>query len=310
MLKWKRSKDGTLTAQSGKSVFRITLSPAKGARVFPIYVLLRDTRYCYQASDEDGKAACKRVANLIAGNKQSLYNRIILRVAKKDKQSFQYQFKDCLGLHHVPEVDGPAKPFFRKHASKGLHPRWVVQDQTLLKRAGLSREELSDDYLDSLTVELWPLYRPFDVERLNRELKRNQAPPPSAKPPKEPPCLHPQSKKSPSCVYLGVAPEKRDLAQSRAISTVCTQYPLPFIPEDAKFSTLLKWAEKVRDYWEVRRKFATIEYLKYAVRFGCNWSFSRGDKAADRLAAIFKEEHKQWKSRLKAMIENTEGSGI
>lgn len=115
----------------------------------------------------------------------------------------------------------------------------------------------------------------------------------------------PQTKTPPDTPeYTGEAPEER-VAKGMTLLFVPTEYDkCPFQPEDAKFSTLYKWGERVRDYFETRGKLATARFLIYAARNSFA-SFDRGDKAAQRVAAIYADESRHDRAVLDLMVERS-----
>lgn len=308
MLTWKKRKDGSLIARQGKEVFTIVLHPPKGVRTYDLYVLFREgAGYVYSACFDRGKGSCKRVAEVVSSGKKPIFVRVLKSLPKKSLQAlFTYYMKEVHNLHKIPVIEGPAKALFRKHALAGTSPANVVRDPTVLDKAKIDRDDLPDEYIDALTVELWPLYYPKVAESLLKEYKlRRKEVKQEKKPTKAPSANHPQSEEKVPEQYSGESPEERDTEHLMRLEVVSQSHPLPFKPEDAKFLTLFKWAEKVRDYFQIRGKYASLSFLKYAVKYCSGWNFERGDKASGRLELIYQDEDRVNKARMELMYRNS-----
>lgn len=112
--------------------------------------------------------------------------------------------------------------------------------------------------------------------------------------------------------YDGELPEQRFGEGLLRIDTPVRSNPCPFLPEDAKFSTLFKWIEKIRDYFEIRGMFPTLHWLHYAVCYGFSkksddnikvWDHDRGQKAMKRVSLLLPDEARNAKAYHAAWIE-------
>lgn len=288
MLTWKKRKDGSLIARAGKEVYTVHRLPPKGVRVYPIFRLGKDNKRLYDAKGDSGKEVCKRVAGRLHSGVKSAYDTVRTKLSKDLVDAFEYHV-EVFYTKYVPRTGKdycPDKGMFLAAAKAGKSP-WLLVNTT----DGLY-DNYRPDFLDALSLELFPVWYREEVELAKAKAAAK------AKQDEEDKKANAgyfaqtaSAAKSPVKVgkYSGPEPESRE-SKRRPLSVPTVYAPVPFKPEDAKFATLYKWAERVRDWWEVRGRFATYEYLSYAARYCCFQSFDRGTLAADRMALIYRQE--------------------
>lgn len=78
---------------------------------------------------------------------------------------------------------------------------------------------------------------------------------------------------------------------------------LPYKVKNAKWSTLKKWGEKTRDYFEEKGRFLTASGLLNLAYRSLN-EYDRAHKAAERLKVLYSDEWEQMKQEMAATIED------
>ena len=77
----------------------------------------------------------------------------------------------------------------------------------------------------------------------------------------------------------------------------------PVMLEDAKWSTLKKWAEKTRDKFEKRGQFLTVGGL-INLAYRQDLSYERRAKAAERLRSLYEPEWVEWRKGVERQIDD------
>jgi hypothetical protein len=234
-----------------------------------------------------GKEACKRIALLHVNKTPSVYKEVLKKVPEELHKDFETYAAGVYGAKHLPVVDGPAKSIFLKRALEGEHPRRVAEK--------LKRKDILDEYLNCLEVETWPARHKVFQKKCTEEAKRNRkqkllALSSEIEDTKGIALEDPQDDGNVQEQYSGPSPEDRSTANVSRVYTPTQLEPVPFKPKDAKFSTLLKWGEKVRDWFETRQKYATALYLSYAASNCCGFSPERAEKASRRIQLIYAKD--------------------
>lgn len=338
-LQWRKRKDGTLIAVHKKDQYTIASvplclgSPKAASHKVPItgqrFTLAKNNLRIYDLDTmlhfepafggslteveekenkerlKAAKQSIKDVADRVANKATLVYQKVLATLKNKDKyltkEQFIFTMKVVFKLDRLPLIEGPGKPFFIKCAEEGLTPRLIPRDR--LKKAGLDPEDLSEPYLDSLLVELFPIWRTKMVKDARKAEKKQREIAAQQTADKSPTVADPKASEQIAEVYKGKRPESRQSEGLTKLRQVVESGPkCPLKPKNAKFQTLREWAEKLRDWMQVRGYYATVEYLVYAAQNSFS-SWERCDKAARRIKAIYDEEWRQHTANIEAGIK-------
>jgi hypothetical protein len=296
-LAWKKDKTGIVFARGKKHTWTVHVLPPAGVRVYNIFRLSRDGTRIYDAAqgtdlsyDKTKKETCKRVAQALEDGRKPVADEVYKTVPKDRRAAFDFFVKDVFYLRHVPRTDGPMRKLFEAGAKEGRSPRLVANENGL---------EVGEDYLDSLSVELWTT---IDKARAKADAANKKVSAPSVTPPPPKPGFKTVVKPPPDPEdYKG--PEPRPRHPGLRMEVVPTQRrPCPFLPETAKFSELYSWGERIRDHWQQYQRLATVTYLCHAID-KCSWPSDRKKKAEARLKLIYKEDYAREKAVLKTYLD-------
>jgi len=172
----------------------------------------------------------------------------------------------------------------------------------LLRQAGIERKELTATVLrnaeaycrDNLRAGLRPRRPPkcrVDPPFVYKPPKRVTSPPAKPSPVEEP------------LVYKGPAPEERTGGKTTRLYSLTEFTKNPLKLENAKSKTVYKWAEKLRDYWQIRGRLATTDYLRAAAEEQFPFMSPRGAKAVKWLTLIYEEEFRREQLMRQALVE-------
>lgn len=104
--------------------------------------------------------------------------------------------------------------------------------------------------------------------------------------------------------YNGKPPTERNQEGLTRITaaTKDQKYPPKFAMENAKFSSIFRWSERVRNYFEARGIYATLSMLRGFILNREFDNYNRKDKAVIRLNLIYAEEREHDRVRLTEMV--------
>jgi hypothetical protein len=278
MLAWKKTKTGTVYAVHKKDKYELTVTPVYASRSFS-----PKTEIYFR----DGKSIQRRPQP----------REVLLRLLKNGKRIHQIpvyqQVQVFLWDRELSEEQVQANSDRVKKAKqtiKTIAEQWVNKELPVQEK----KEKPSKARMK------WVSDIAAETARAIKRARRKASQVTSLA--KEPASLSVSDVPVTREQYSGVAPEERSGAALKRLYTPTQIDPCPYTPEDAKFSTLYKWAEKVRDYYEMRGRLPTVGYLIYCVLHAFRKP-ERATKAADRIRAIYSDEYRRFTTSLRMMID-------
>lgn len=219
-----------------------------------------------------------------------------------DRIAFEQEMKE-LGLLYFPRIDYPHREFLLKKARLAVEQE--VENFSVDNILREAKKEIPIEGRLAFIIESWIIFRELKLKKAGESLKvRLDA------------IKHQQQRLSERFAATPVPATPADMArwsdrgQDRSteglikILTV-SQDILVMIskPENAKFSTLLAWAEKIRDKLELKGKFGTLPFLRYALP--PDWPHERKELAKARLDVLYQSEANWERTKIEKMVENS-----
>ena len=310
MLTWKKRKDGSLIARHKAGDF--TISCLKGKRGFDAVRLARSGRAIYQIdypceykplfkSDyndpywkevivqrrkekKEAKEELKGVAKVIASGAKSQYRQLEITIPEEQLELFSEWAKvfsyygGFINLQNFPKIkDKTLKNAYR-------HSRLV---QSLPDACAKFHNKLAEDQKEKQRKEKIAAKKAKKENKTLSPIAQNR----------------PQDEVIEEMHYEGPAPEERVVGEGMRVIRHNTGYdPPPFLFTKIKFSSLYKWGEKTRDWFEVRGKFCHVEYLVYCAQYS-GFGFWECEKAVAMVKAIYKDEWDRHQATLKTKYD-------